>query len=312
MPTSLAPRSLLSSSLVLSLAALAAACGAQMQAPMATRPVAAADATAYGGPAYVAPSGPAYAAPGAPPPAPPPYAAATAVAPAPEATVVLSGPTPAAPPDERPGLATAWGESRWSPITLQPFVRAAASPWATAVIHYNDAEGVRAHAAYLGAAVAPLETWLGDGAVGVSLVDEDGAMLPGLAAGGRNLVAAADGDRYQIVIRNTTNVRFEVITSVDGLDVIDGKPAGLDRRGYVVEGGGELVIDGFRQSDDQVAAFRFGKVAASYAARTTGDANVGVIGIALYPERGATWTRAELERRDRADPFPARGYATAP
>jgi hypothetical protein len=137
-------------------------------------------------------------------------------------------------------------------------------------------------------------------------------MLPGLAARGRNLVAAVDGQRYQIVIRNHTTARFEVVTSVDGLDVIDGKPAGFDRRGYLVEPQGQLVIDGFRQSDDQVAAFRFGKVADSYAAATSGDANVGVIGVALFAERGATWTRAELGRRDQADPFPARGYAAAP
>jgi len=220
--------------------------------------------------------------------------------------------TPAPRPDERPGLATAWGESVWSPITMQPFVRAAAQPWAAAVIHYNDADGVRAHAAYLGAAVGPLETWVGDGALAVAIVDDAGAILPGLAAGGRNLVAAVDGQRYQIVIRNATSARFEVVTSVDGLDVIDGKPAGVDRRGYLVEPQGQLVIDGFRRSDDQVAAFRFGKVASSYAAATSGDANVGVIGVALFAERGATWTRAELGRRDQANPFPSRSYATSP
>jgi hypothetical protein len=255
------------------------------------------------------------AAPPAPYVAPPAeYAASSGAIAAPpaDATIVLSGPQPAPPPDERPGLATAWGESVWSPITMSPFVRASAQPWAAAVIHYNDAEGVRAHAAYVGASVAPLETWIGEGAIGVAIVDEDGAMLPGISAGGRNLVAAVDGARYQIVVHNTTTARFEIVTSVDGLDVIDGKPAGIDRRGYIVDPGGELVIDGFRQSDDQVAAFRFGKVAASYAARTSGDANVGVIGVAIFAERGATWTRAELERRDRANPFPARGYATAP
>lgn len=227
-------------------------------------------------------------------------------------SVVLSGPTPAPPPDERPGLATAWGESIWSPITTQPFVRASSQPWAAAVLHYNDAGGVRAHADYLGASIAPLEAWVGDGALGVSLVDERGGRLAGIAAAGRHLVAGNDGERYQIVVRNATTARFEIVASVDGLDVIDGKPAGIDRRGYLVDPGAELVIDGFRRSDDQVAAFRFGKVAASYAARTSGDANVGVIGIAVFAERGAVWSRGELERRDRANPFPARGYAAAP
>jgi hypothetical protein len=300
MPTSLPPRAFLLSSLALSLAALAAGCAASSGKPYTAI---AADRTAAPPYPYVAPSSAEVAQPA--------YGGAD-VAVAPDSTVVLAGPTPAPAPDERPGLATAWGESVWSPITMQPFVRASSAPWAATVIHYNDAEGVRAHAAYLGAAVAPLETWVGDGAVGVSIVDDGGAMLPGLAAAGRNLIAAVDGQRYQIVIRNTTSARFEVIASVDGLDVIDGKPAGIDRRGYLVDPQGELVIDGFRQSDDQVAAFRFGKVASSYAAATSGDANVGVIGIALFAERGATWTRAELQRRDQANPFPARGYATAP
>jgi hypothetical protein len=37
-----------------------------------------------------------------------------------------------------------------------------------------------------------------------------------------------------------------------------------------------------------------------------------VIGMAIFAERGAMWSRAEVQRRDTADPFPARGYAVAP
>ena len=84
------------------------------------------------------------------------------------------------------------------------------------------------------------------------------------------------------------------------------------RRGYIVDPHDTLVIDGFRTSDDAVAAFRFGAVADAYAARTTGDRHVGVIGLALFAERGAEWTPAEVGRRDSADPFPSRGYAMPP
>jgi hypothetical protein len=65
----------------------------------------------------------------------------------------------------------------------------------------------------------------------------------------------------------------------------------------------------------QVAAFRFGRVADSYAARTSprGDRDVGVIGVAIFGERGAEWSPGELERRDSAEPFPdSRGYAVPP
>lgn len=216
-------------------------------------------------------------------------------------------------PTDRPGLATSWGEQVYSPATTQPFVRSAYSPWATVALHYNDRDGAFAHADYLNATPQPLEVYAGDGSIGISLVDENGALLPGIEAAGRALVIGDDGARYRIVVRNGTSARFEIVASVDGLDVIDGNPASTDRRGYIVDPYGQLVIDGFRTSDDQVAAFRFGRVADSYAARTSGDANVGIIGVAIFAEKGAVWTAAELRRRDTADPFPAgRSYAAPP
>jgi len=197
-------------------------------------------------------------------------------------------------------------------VTTQPFVRASRQPWAVAAIHYNDAEGADAQARYLGGSLAPPELYPGDGSIGVSLVSESGQLLPGFTAGGQTMVVGRDGERYRIVVRNATDARFEIVASVDGLDVLDGKPADPARRGYILEPRGQLVIDGFRQTDDAVAAFRFGAVADSYAAQTSGDRNVGVIGVAIFAEEGARWTPAELSRRVTADPFPARSYATPP
>jgi hypothetical protein len=225
------------------------------------------------------------------------------------------------PAPDRPGLGTSWGETVTSPISFTSFVRASPAPWAELTLHYNDAAGVEAHAEYLGARPAPLETYAGDGALSVALVDSEGRALPGLSAGGRTLIIGEDGERYRIVVHNATAARFEIVASVDGLDVIDGKPADPDRRGYIIAPHGALTIDGFRTSDDAVAAFRFGRVADSYAAQTSGDRNVGVVGMAVFAERGAAWapverrpawTPAELDRRDSADPFPQRGYATPP
>jgi len=216
------------------------------------------------------------------------------------------------PTPDRPGLGTSWGESLDAPLTFTPFERASAAPWAELVMHYNDADGVDAHARYLGARPAPLELWARDGALSVALVDESGRTLPGFTAGGRTLVIGEDGERYRIVVRNATDVRFEIVASVDGLDVMDGQPADPGRRGYLVDPHGVLTIDGFRTSDRAVAAFRFGRVADSYAAQTVGDRNVGVVGLAIFSERGAVWSRRELDRRDTADPFPQRGYAIPP
>jgi hypothetical protein len=225
---------------------------------------------------------------------------------------VIGGGELPAPQVERPGLGTAWGEPVAAPISYTPFARASAQPWAEVALHYNDAEGVGAHAAYLGAPLQPLEVPAGDGALSVALIDELGRALPGYLASGRALIVGNDGARYRIAIRNATPARFEVVTSVDGLDVIDGQPADPSRRGYLVAPHGSLVIDGFRTSSDAVAAFRFGRVADSYAAQTAGDRDVGVIGLAIFAERGAVWTRGEIGQRDAANPFPARGYAMPP
>jgi hypothetical protein len=220
--------------------------------------------------------------------------------------------TPQPEPDERPGLATVWGESVYAPVTTEPFERASIDPWALVALHYNDADGVSAHASHVGAGLTPLEVYTSDGALGISVVDAAGAMLPGFTGGGRSWIVGADGERYRLVVRNGTGARFEIVASVDGLDVIDGQPADPNRRGYILDPYGVLVVDGFRQSAEQVAAFRFGAVDESYAARTSGDRNVGVIGFAMFAEKGAVWTPQEIEKRDTADPFPARGYATPP
>ena len=133
-----------------------------------------------------------------------------------------------------------------------------------------------------------------------------------LPPNGRTLIEGQDGARYKILVRNATTARFEIVASVDGLDVIDGKQADPNRRGYIVDPHDTLVIDGFRTSDANVAAFRFGRVADSYAAQTSGDRNVGIVGLAIFSERGATWTTGELDLRDTANPFPSRWYAVPP
>lgn len=121
------------------------------------------------------------------------------------------------------------------------------------------------------------------------------------------------GDRYAIQVQNHSALRFEVVASVDGLDVIDGQAGSLGKRGYLIGPYSSLEIDGFRQSRYEVAEFQFGSVSSSYAARTGSDRNVGVIGVAFFDERGAAlpWFEREAERRQRAEPFPFR-FATAP
>jgi hypothetical protein len=110
--------------------------------------------------------------------------------------------------------------------------------------------------------------------------------LPTYYQGGRSYVMGAIGERYRIRISNPTSRRVEAVVSVDGLDAIDGRTASFDdKRGYVIPPWGDVTIDGFRTSLDHVATFRFSSVRDSYAGRKGQDRNVGVIGIAFFPER---------------------------
>lgn len=223
-------------------------------------------------------------------------------------------PSPREQPRDRPGLGTVFGETRVSAVRSSPFVRATAQPYAAVVLHYNDAEGVQAHAQYRGQDwLSPYYAYTPGRGISVALVDERGNILQGGATADRNFIIGQEGQRYEIVVHNQTGGRFEVLGSVDGLDVIDGLPAHFEKRGYVLEPHGTLRIEGWRRSEREVAAFRFGRVSDSYAAQTTGDRNVGVIGFAFFAERGSAWTTDELERRDTANPFPAQsGYAQPP
>ena len=220
------------------------------------------------------------------------------------------------PSASRPGLGTTFGESRFDPIHHVSFIRASDTPIATALLHYDDAAGVAAHAEYLGVDPEPLalQPFGGSDAVSIALVDARGRTLPGFTAAGRTLVIGERGERYSIVVHDATPARFEIVSSVDGLDVIDGEPATRASRGYIVAPGGTLVIEGFRTSETDVAAFRFGSVAESYAAQTSprGDRDVGVIGVAIFAERGAAWTPDDAELRDTAEPFPGERYARPP
>jgi hypothetical protein len=219
-----------------------------------------------------------------------------------------------APKEDRPGLGTEWGETRQSRVSSAPFQRADGDrPFSTTSFFYNDESGVRAA---LGS-----DFWnrradgvsAARGAITVRVLDDRGAPLQMFSAGGRSYVMGSDGDRYSIRIENQTGARFEAVATVDGLDVIDGQPGSFEKRGYLVNAWSTVEIDGFRRSEEEVAAFRFGRVRDSYAAKRGNDRNVGVIGVAIFQERGSSypWTDRELRRRDSADAFPGR-FAPAP
>jgi len=208
-------------------------------------------------------------------------------------------------PAKRPGLGTTWGETRVSRISTSPFFREdSTTPSGVASFFYNDEAGVRAMGGSGFVSHQQGVVSVAGGSVMVRLIDESGRPLPGLERGGQTHIVGTNGQRYIIQIKNNTSGRVEAVATVDGLDVIDGRDGSFSKRGYIVNPFSTVEIDGFRQSTETVAAFRFGSVGGSYAASKGKARNVGVIGIAFFHERGGNWGEDEVRRRRTADPFP--------
>jgi hypothetical protein len=122
--------------------------------------------------------------------------------------------------------------------------------------------------------------------VTLSLEDESGAPLPSWFHFGSVFVEGAQGQAYAIRLTNNTAERVEAVVTVDGRDVISGQLGNYKKqRGYVLDPYATIRIDGFRQSLQQVATFRFSGLQDSYTARQGTPQHAGVIGMALFREK---------------------------
>ena len=146
-----------------------------------------------------------------------------------------------------------------------------------------------------------------------------GESLPMHRHRGEWYVAGEPGHEYEIRLRNRGGGRILAVTSVDGVNVLTGRTAAADQRGYVIDGWSSASIDGWRKNLDEVAAFYFTRLKDSYAARTGRPDHVGVIGVAMFREREieppvvqpmpAPPPYAESMARERAAPASAAGAA---
>ncbi|MCA9692961.1 MAG: hypothetical protein KC636_25420 [Myxococcales bacterium] len=122
--------------------------------------------------------------------------------------------------------------------------------------------------------------------VRVTLETETGAPLDTFFDAGDVFVAGETGQRYNIRVENLTAARVEAVVTVDGRDVVSGELGNYKKqRGYVIDPFSSVVIEGFRQSLTNVAAFRFTSVGDSYSARRGTPQHVGVVGVAVFSEK---------------------------
>lgn len=173
-------------------------------------------------------------------------------------------------------LGTAWGEDVYSKVTTVDAKRMHSSPDSVAKVFYSAAtssNGQYTNEIVLSSVRMRVQT------------ENNRDFALNRYKNGEFSFSANDGERYQLFFYNTSpNKTYEVVTAVDGLDVISGRSGSLRNSGYLVSPKGTLVIEGFRKSDSSVAAFRFAKPDDSYAASSLAGEkeNVGVIGVAVY------------------------------
>lgn len=133
---------------------------------------------------------------------------------------------------------------------------------------------------------APLAAPVAGQPITVSLEAPGTGGLPSAFFNGSIYYAGQEGQQYAIRIGNNTPERVEVVVTVDGRDVVSGQIGDYAKqRGYIIEPYGQIVVDGFRQSMNQVAAFRFSGLGESYTALQGTPQHAGVIGVAYFEER---------------------------
>ncbi|MFE0756555.1 hypothetical protein ACFW16_21510 [Inquilinus sp. NPDC058860] len=209
--------------------------------------------------------------------------AADGLVPQPSATVPPHRPGEPVRPEvvEQEWLGTRWGEEIRSPIRFVSLARLRPDrPEVRVTIRYDGRRS---------AAMGPVSTVrrlaVADGIVEFSVLGAGGRPMQLTPTSGGDLrLQGRSGDLYRLAFTNQGRRTVEIVATVDGLDVLNGRPGTIANRGYVVSPGERLVIEGFRKSEDEVAAFRFSAPDQAYAANTPqGDPrNIGVIGVALF------------------------------
>lgn len=172
-------------------------------------------------------------------------------------------------------LGTTWGDDVTSHVTKVDLERISDEPIAQTSVRYANKD-------FKGKTVNSLS--IAAGKVNFSVVDDQGKALPMIRDGKNYYVKAKEGQSYQLRYENQTSNTYEIVASVDGLDVLNGQEASKYSSGYVLNAHATLSIEGFRKSDEAVASFTFGKPEESYAANSSNGTidNTGIIGTVVY------------------------------
>ena len=103
----------------------------------------------------------------------------------------------------------------------------------------------------------------------------------------RAYVEAVRGERYSVRILNRSPYRVGLVIAVDGRNIISGKQSFLkaQERMYILDPYAAGSYEGWRTDRNQVNRFYFTKAADSYAEAWGDRSALGVIAVAVFPER---------------------------
>ena len=205
-------------------------------------------------------------------------------------------------------LGTQWGEGIDSNVTTVDLRRVSSNPVEMMQINYSAARQT-------GRQVQ--EAMIANGRIGVAVLNDRNGKWSMTQNGKNFYLKGVKGERYQLYYRNYSNKTYEIVATVDGLDVINGSAGSISNSGYVLYPNSTLTIEGFRKSSREVAAFRFSAAQDAYAANTAAGSikNTGIIGTAvfeLYDPNKRTVTPKPRTDEPKAFPADEKGYAPPP
>lgn len=103
---------------------------------------------------------------------------------------------------------------------------------------------------------------------------------------GLTFVEGRRNQPYTLKFRNNSARRVLAVISVDGLSVVDGKPAENDSRGYIVPAYQQIEITGWRTSLEETNQFVFDTKKRANSTQQQGeDTNCGVIAVKVFDEK---------------------------
>lgn len=197
-------------------------------------------------------------------------------------------------------LGTQWGDEVSSQVTKVDLRRTSREPIEQMQVSYADKS-------YTGRALNSMS--LVAGKVDFAVATDRGN-LPLFRDNSNYYLQGQSGQAYRLVYKNNSRNTYEIVASVDGLNVLNGSAASRYDSGYVLSPNEELVIEGFRKSQSAVASFIFSKPESAYAANTTSGSinNTGIIGTVVYELYDPSMPRPRGSQAYPADD----GYAPAP